>query len=252
MDMLSLPSGQAFEFLDPVDALIAALLKDFWGEAFAALEIGVYLGGWSQVVLLNAADSSVVGVDPYPEPEGLIPQQRCLQELTRRGLIDRFTLVSEVEQVDRHSTFQVVHIDGMHDEEHALKDLVFAESHLSENGLVIVDDYRHPWFPGVSSALYQFLSRNTFQMIAATPDKAYLARCQSASQLRTRMEATLKPFKKIEVVDDVGNGKFDSLYSRSTSVMGSTVLLIRKRPVSRIRHYLERLGLMSTSLATRR
>lgn len=47
----------------------------------------------------------------------------------------------------------MIHADGLHTELQVLADLKNAESKLRDGGVMIVDDFRHAWFPGITSAL---------------------------------------------------------------------------------------------------
>lgn len=48
-------------------------------------------------------------------------------------------------------------IDGGHDYIHAMNDLKIAEECISDGGIVILDDFFHPQFPGPTQALYKYM-----------------------------------------------------------------------------------------------
>lgn len=63
--------------------------------------------------------------------------------------------------------FRFAHVDGGHSKDAALNDLRLCAHHLLPGGVIAVDDYRHPSWPGVSEGVEQFL--------AETPQFAVLA-----------------------------------------------------------------------------
>lgn len=79
--------------------------------------------------------------------------------------------------------FRFVHIDGGHDEAVALGDLRFCAERMLVGGVMVVDDYAHIFYPGVTAAVDRFLSeRPDFHVmvdvnrITETGRKIYLAR----------------------------------------------------------------------------
>ncbi|MDB4726099.1 class I SAM-dependent methyltransferase [bacterium] len=48
-------------------------------------------------------------------------------------------------------------VDGGHDYIHATNDLKIAEECISDGGIVILDDFFHPQFPGPTQALYKYM-----------------------------------------------------------------------------------------------
>ncbi len=49
------------------------------------------------------------------------------------------------------------HVDGGHNHEVALNDLRLVAAHIDPGGVVVVDDYGHPRWPGVATAVEAFL-----------------------------------------------------------------------------------------------
>jgi hypothetical protein len=56
--------------------------------------------------------------------------------------------------------YGLIVIDGNHSEEAALDDLLIAEQLAADDGLVLLDDYRDPAWPGVEKALDHYLRRD--------------------------------------------------------------------------------------------
>lgn len=140
------------------------------------MEVGLWQGGWSLHVAKNAGIPSVTAIDPYPGLEAV--RAKTMDRFASTGIhLDLFRSWSEC---GKEVTFDVVHVDGEHSEESALKDLTEASSHLSAGGIIIVDDWLQPAFLGVNSAVHRFLSARAFRIVLTTEWKAYLA-SESAS-----------------------------------------------------------------------
>lgn len=167
---------KTFRYVDDRDMFAIDVLGK---EAELGCEIGVLLGGWSIQTLLRLP-CRMVGVDPYNWEQGEQVKEAMLDSIRQYGLGERFTLVESLESADEFSNeslgFDFVHIDGEHTERGALQDLRVASSHLKENGVLVVDDWCHPMFPGVQSALHLFLAESDFRIFAVSQRKAYLAK----------------------------------------------------------------------------
>jgi hypothetical protein len=59
-----------------------------------------------------------------------------------------------------------VHIDGGHTHDVALHDLRLAAKHLAPNGIIAVDDYKHPVWHEVTTAVDAFLAESGFRVLA--------------------------------------------------------------------------------------
>lgn len=56
--------------------------------------------------------------------------------------------------------FRFIHIDGGHSRDQTLFDLNLCKKHLQPKGIMVVDDYCHPDWPGVKEAVDAFLEEN--------------------------------------------------------------------------------------------
>jgi predicted O-methyltransferase YrrM len=79
--------------------------------------------------------------------------------------------------------FRCAHIDGGHAHAQALADLHLAADHIKPGGLLIVDDYEHKDWPGVTTAVRAFLAARADYVVMAAVNrwqakgqKLYLAR----------------------------------------------------------------------------
>lgn len=219
-------------WLRPVDLFLALTLMKAGTPAGASpscLEIGVWKGGWLVQAVDAVPDATGVGIDPYPGSPTL--RQEVLDRAAGRGLADRVTLVSTPTDAcaqhcpgdQAHREYSVVHIDGLHVETQVTDDLHYAMSHCGELGTIIVDDYLHPAYPGIASAMYQFLAQQQYAMFLATRNKAYL--CPRAVHERRSTELQ-------RALDGAGltweryNGERSSVrYLQSPDVMGRPVTL---------------------------
>jgi hypothetical protein len=156
--------------------VIDALRNDD-GFRLGILEIGVWKGAWSETILRNRDNTYVVGVDPYPgeifqEPKRIALD--CMEDLISS---ERFRLIDTYENLDL--TFDLIHIDGKHTEDCVEKDLVFARDHANRNSVIVVDDFRDPYFPGVANSMYKFLSQNDFKVFLMSENKAYICKTEN-------------------------------------------------------------------------
>lgn len=198
-------------------------------ETGGALEIGVWRGAWSSVLLKNIPSIRVVGVDPYPNLEKV--RDQLLQSLDTQGVEERFTLLSETTEVEKDSLFFLAHIDGEHSQQATRENLNFVADHLTANGVIVVDDYRHSWFPGVQAALYEFLGQRDFKMFAATGNKAYLAAAAYASDYRSLVSLWLSTEPGFEAWPSwAAWSRSELAYEQKTDVFESPVLICIPAP----------------------
>jgi hypothetical protein len=167
------------EWLAKKDLYVAIKIIKYFENAYTEansikiLEIGVWKGAWSESVLRNSVHSELVGIDPYPGGEFPLNAKKsmlmAMQDLTN---LDRFKL--QESYVGLCQQFHLVHIDGKHTESNVSNDLDYVSRNLFKDGIIIVDDYRHDYFPGVASAMYKFLSKGDYTLFLVTEGKAYI------------------------------------------------------------------------------
>lgn len=170
--------SDATQHLAPVDLFMAEQMLDRW-PAPRLLEFGVWKGGWILSLLAGCPDAVGVGVDPYPGAGEI--REGMLASVVDRGLDDRFTLLRHGDDIATEAPvgeFDLVHIDGEHSEAAVDAELAFATRYLADDGVVIVDDYRFSWFPGVASALFGFVKDREWAIFLCTENKAYLCRAE--------------------------------------------------------------------------
>lgn len=192
------------ENLAPVDAVVALLLLAYRQNRYGGpnpktsllgMEIGVGDGWFSSVLMKNLPKNSLhlLGVDPFPNGE--TQRGQCLKFLSEVSILNGQTYA----HLERTSDFSgptgsldFIHVDGDHTFEAVSADLAFCERYLSEDGLLICDDWRHPYFPGVTAAIFSFLSVSDFRCVTLTANKAYLAKKSRAKFMRDNLANLLR------------------------------------------------------------
>ncbi|MDW9763532.1 hypothetical protein GOB02_29010 [Sinorhizobium meliloti] len=62
---------------------------------------------------------------------------------------------------ERDYQFRIFSVDGGHTVQHAMNDIRVIEDHLIEGGVILLDDFMNPGFPGVTEAVYKYLQTDT-------------------------------------------------------------------------------------------
>ena len=158
-------------FLDPLDAFLSMRLINNPQGNFC--EIGVYKGGFILAMLENLPNLNAIAIDPYPNSEEI--RNVFCQNLGERNLANRVELFDDYEKLAQ-CEFDLIHIDGEHSEAAVRKDLKFALANLSSNGIVVIDDIRHPLFPGIISATLQVVHQGFLAPFLITRNKMFLCK----------------------------------------------------------------------------
>jgi hypothetical protein len=221
------------EFLHPVDAeLSASLLLAMNTMEISVAEIGVWKGAWVATILRNYPRSRAVGIDPYPNSPDV--KKAMESRLRRLGVSDRFVHFEEFESVPENLCFDVIHVDGLHTERQVIADLKNAQSKLLQNGVIILDDFRHAWFPGIQSALYQFLLSEDFRIFMVSSNKAYLARPKRAEELWSYFKNTRDSRKLSRLHENSTEFAGNNSYAQESDVLGQPVLIASSVPSLRL------------------
>ncbi len=143
------------------------------------LEIGCYHGRSAAFLALHLQPDErlhlcdafgLAGGEAYgdtPTPEGV---QRHLSAAVPEVAPARISIhrsLSRHLSLPAGTTLRFAHVDGSHQQEDAAFDLELCAAHLLPGGVIAVDDYHHPEYPGVTEAALAFLARHPeFQVLA--------------------------------------------------------------------------------------
>ena len=105
----------------------------------------------------------------------------------------------------KKDSIRLISIDGSHTATHTASDLALSVQLLASNGLIILDDFYNPDWPGVQEGFYRFLA-NSFGDIAPVAygnNKLYLCRRASHVRYLALVENSLRPhllhYKRVEI-----------------------------------------------------
>jgi hypothetical protein len=219
------PDDDSAEWLAMRDAELSLRVLDALGGApeKLILEIGVWKGGWSSVILMNNRFTRVTGIDPYPDFEDV--KLQCGVSFEKLGLSARYELFSEQVEVPAGAMFDLVHIDGLHTEKQVLKDLGFAAQRLQAGGVIIVDDFMSLWFPGITSAVFQFMLSTEFRIFMVSGSKAYIARAESSTGLWDWFLNRKQDFEHTQIYENLSDTDTNSPYVQETDILGQPCLI---------------------------
>jgi predicted O-methyltransferase YrrM len=154
----------------------------FHGRSAALLAMKIRAG--ERLILCDAFDLPITeAYGDQPTPAGVRQNiADAVPEFDSRQL-DIVRTVSADLRLALDIKLRFAHVDGGHSRNEALSDLRLCAVRLVPGGVLVADDYRHPRYPGVSSAVEQFLAeRADFCVLAdlnrsgAQGRKIYLCR----------------------------------------------------------------------------
>jgi hypothetical protein len=159
-------------------AILQYLQNDIQGDI---CEIGI-AEGKSAISFSNFknANDSLYLYDIFSE-ENVSIVEKNLQKFGRCDKIVvrlQDTTKLRIEDLSFSQSLKLLHIDGCHEHEAVLSDLVVFSPFVSDDGIIMIDDYNDYEFPGVNSATIEFcLSKYNYRnwkVFAIGDNKAYL------------------------------------------------------------------------------
>ncbi|NQU36433.1 MAG: class I SAM-dependent methyltransferase [Actinobacteria bacterium] len=186
------------EWLTAADFLIsmyaAELSKEETGT-LRILETGVWKGGWLISMVANTEPTRAIGIDPYPGGATSV-RERFLHRVEDEGFSEEISLYASWAELERSPSetselFDLIHIDGEHTEAAVKVDLENAEKVLAAHGLIAVDDFRHPYFPGIAAATFNYLHESDLCIVMMSNHKAFLCRTEYYSTWYKRLHQKL-------------------------------------------------------------
>ncbi len=153
--------------------LIDALQREA-GITGHVAEIGVFHGKFLLALAsLLTPGGKVTALDVFDDQDknidgaGVGSLDKLMQNVSAYGRTDvdyayikadssALTLLAKVELTRDRGPFRLFSVDGCHTAEHTLADLYTAQDCLSPGGVIILDDYMQPHWPGVTQAVSLF------------------------------------------------------------------------------------------------
>src|SRR5271170_5492307 len=183
-------------YMHPADALMFAALLNHQSELGVSgdvIEIGIYYGRSFCLLAKAITDRErAIGIDLFsigPRENGAHSQseqyETFLQNLSGNQIditkcsihIGSSDELDVSQLMDSPKKARFIHIDGGHDRESVTHDLVLATSVLCEQGIIVLDDFLNPEWPGVTIAVLEFLNENVdYAPFAITRGKLYVCR----------------------------------------------------------------------------
>ena len=98
-------------------------------------------------------------------------------------------------------SFRFIHADGSHTFDNVMNDIKVADQLLSDDGVVVFDDYQNPNYPQVPAAVFTYLaeSDSDLRMFMLGANKAYFCRSKKHTEM---LEFAMRQFPAM--VDDFG------------------------------------------------
>jgi SAM-dependent methyltransferase len=134
----------------------------------SAVLLALHLRAGERLLLCDAF--GLAGAEPYgdtPTPEQV---RRNLARAVPALDMARVSLLRSLSRnlnLPPDTRLRFAHVDGSHAQEDALADLELCARHLVPGGIIAVDDYRHPDYPGVTAAADEFLAgHRSFRVLA--------------------------------------------------------------------------------------
>jgi len=157
--------------------ILKSAQKDITGDI---CEIGVAFG------------KSAVAISNYKRPEDKLYLYEIFDEESKQKAEDNIktygtfnnvewrienTTELTLDSVEFDTPLRLLHIDGCHEHYAVFSDLTLFTQKMAKNGVVVLDDFNDPEYPGVNSGCLEFIYKNgDWTIFAIGQNKAYLCR----------------------------------------------------------------------------
>lgn len=217
-----------FEFSDRTDMLplLDGYIATELAKSFsAALEIGVYKGGWLLTLANNKSSLLTIGIDPYPNLEKI--RESLIDYRDKHGLKDRLYLYKSFNELleSQHNSvsFDMIHIDGEHSQSQVSKDLRNLLPKLKEHGILIIDDIFYHSYPGVTAAAFSFIEHNNFTPFLFTEKKIYIC---NPNHYEEYYKKTISILSSLKInYEESENLNSQICYPQSNAIFGSNLII---------------------------
>ena len=141
-------------------------IGSFHGRSTAVM--AAYLKNDEKIIVCDAfqLDTEDAYVDK-PSPQMLVENiLRVNPDLGESRIVVHQCLSNDL-SLDDDVKLRFAHVDGGHSEEQTYFDINLCKKHIIEKGLIVVDDYNHQEWPGVTPGVNRFLRENAdFSVLA--------------------------------------------------------------------------------------
>ena len=113
-----------------------------------------------------------------------------------------------------HEPFRLISVDGGHTREHVVRDLLTAVQLAHVEGLILIDDWFHPGFPGVTEGYFDLARSAQLPFVPIFVHLKKLVLChvsmrpRFAEMLRANPDGVLNPFGRPKLVRFAGHDAF--------------------------------------------
>lgn len=183
-----------------------------------ACEIGVHhgkylialhnlFGGWKRSLGIDLFEDQGKNVDG----SGIGSREICQANIDRYAanphmveLLGRDSLTLNYREVAdiarRFDPFSIVSVDGGHSALHLTRDFLFASECVSGSGIIVVDDFFHPHWPGVTEGFYSVVSSRLSPFVPFFMTRKKVFCCSASVQVQYRkVVREYSPQKEVEI-----------------------------------------------------
>lgn len=188
-------------------ALFTLLDREHSWTNKAFLEIGVYKGKFFSLAeyATRGTNCTLIGVDPFVLPEQSL--EEVITKLKTVGAeLNRIVMHKGISREEGVITGLVenrpvlaIHVDGSHEEPTVYEDILMADRLVSDEGIVIADDFWNRKALGVASALFRILIDGRSNLMPFMLCNTKLVLCKTARR-SFYLEAALEMIKQNEKI----------------------------------------------------
>lgn len=143
------------------------------------LEIGVQFGKSATLSALHAADDEIsVYCDIWLQKDAIETIKKARRQ-NNIFLNMNSTHIDPIRDFPAHDyKYRWIHIDGAHTGTGFINDLIIADRCLSDDGVVVVDDFFSVEYPQITEAYFRYVNNNPFRfhLFLCGANKGYIAR----------------------------------------------------------------------------
>jgi hypothetical protein len=181
------------------------------GITGAIAEIGVHHGRcFIALCTMRRGDEFGVAADIFenqtlnPDSSGHGDRARFVNNLQTFGVTERLAILTSdsltltgeaIVDAAHGQPVRLFSVDGAHTAEHTANDLTIAQDALSQRGVVVVDDWFNPNWPGVQEGLFDFMRQPATSLapFAYGNNKLYLTKPESHGEYFAFVARTVRP-----------------------------------------------------------